>query len=104
MNSAGSAAETWNKGAKAYQRHIKGSAPMGLVYRHFAADVAAYLQKTNTKTYRVLDIASATGEPAFTLVKELPDVNVTVTDISEVWFAGSCTCTCTGLPPGMVFA
>ena len=77
---------------------------MGLVYRLFASDVAAYLQMTNTKPYRVLDVASATGEPAFTLVKEVADVNVTVTDISEVCFARSCTCTCTELPAGVVIS
>ncbi|KAK9822302.1 hypothetical protein WJX74_004915 [Apatococcus lobatus] len=79
MNSA----DTWNRGAKAYQRHIKGSAPLGPVYQHFATDVAAHLQATCTEPYRVLDVASATGEPAFTLADTLAGVHVTVTDIAE---------------------
>lgn len=78
-----SAAEAWNKSAKAYQRHIKGSAPLEMVYRHFASDVAAHLRKTPGRP-RVLDVASATGEPAFSLIETLQEVEVTVTDIAEV--------------------
>ena len=84
MNSASKTAEAWNKSAKAYQRHIKGSAPLELVYRHFASDVAAHLRKTPGRPYRVLDVASATGEPAFSLIEILQQVEVTVTDIAEV--------------------
>ena len=57
---------------------------MSCVYQLFAQDVKVHLQKRPGPTYKVLDIASASGEPAFTLAGLLPEVEVTVTDIAEV--------------------
>lgn len=79
------AAKAWGHEAQAYQRIADQSEGLTQSYRNFAQDVAAYLKQTATgTTYKVLDVASAHGQPSFCLAGELPDVELTVTDIAPV--------------------
>lgn len=79
------AASAWSHEAEAYQRIAEVSEGITRTYREFAQDVAARLKQTEYgTTYKVLDIASAHGQPGFSLASELPGVDLTVTDIAPV--------------------
>ena len=78
-------AKAWSHEAQAYQRIAEVSEGLTKTYREFAQDVAAHLKQSETGTaYKVLDIASAHGQPSFSLASELPAVDLTVTDIAPV--------------------
>ena len=77
-------AQAWSRDAAAYRRMIKASPPTSVAYQQFVEEVKLVADKLPNRPCQVLDIASGSGEPAFTLVERLPGVDVTLTDFAEV--------------------
>lgn len=77
-------AQAWSRDAAAYRRMIKASPPTFVAYQQFVEEVKLAATKSASQACHVLDIASGSGEPALTLVEQLPGVEVTLTDFAEV--------------------
>ena len=76
-------AQAWGRDAAAYRRMIKGSRPTFVAYKQFVDAVKLVANRDSGRACRVLDVASGHGEPAFTLIDQLPGVDVTLTDFAE---------------------
>ncbi|KAK9833881.1 hypothetical protein WJX74_008731 [Apatococcus lobatus] len=62
---------------------MKGSPPTTVAYKYFVDAAKLHASRHPERPCQVLDVASGHGEPAFTLVEQLPGVDVTLTDFAE---------------------